>query len=231
MSPSYTHNMTSPQKQNVIVVGGGISGVTVAKGLSKKLDHSKFNLIVIEPRPHHIWLPSVARMVVTSDKEIAETAVFPFDRFFAKGKVVVERDRVVGIKEGKGEEAGELKLASGETLPYRGGYARRCLRASHFNTRVGLLALVLATGSKWSGPIDLPESEADLRQVVSQWRAKFKAAEDIVIVGGGAVGVELSGEIRDEYPVCRPPPTRRALIFKSVSRKRRSRLCTPGITC
>ena len=66
-----------------------------------------------------------------------------------------------------------------------------------------VLVLVLATGSKWSGPIDLPDDEADLRQFVSQWREKFRAAPDIVIVGGGAVGVELSGEIRDQYPVCR----------------------------
>ena len=63
------------------------------------------------------------------------------------------------------------------------------------------LALVLATGSKWSGPVDIPDSEADLRRFASQWREKFKAAEDIAIVGGGAVGVELSGEIRDQYPV------------------------------
>jgi NADH dehydrogenase FAD-containing subunit len=38
---------------------------------------------------------------------------------------------------------------------------------------------------------------------VSEWREKFSDAQDIVIVGGGAVGAELSGEIRDEYPVCR----------------------------
>ena len=62
-------------------------------------------------------------------------------------------------------------------------------------------ALVLATGSKWSGPTDLPDSGGDLRQFASQWRERFKAAPDVVIVGGGAVGVELSGEIRDEYPV------------------------------
>ena len=72
------------------------------------------------------------------------------------------------------------------------------------------LVLVLATGSKWSGPVDLPEGEADLRQFVSGWREKFRDAQDIVIVGGGAVGAELSGEIRDEYPVrhlgAAPPP-------------------------
>ncbi|KAF9645450.1 FAD/NAD(P)-binding domain-containing protein [Thelephora ganbajun] len=172
--------MTSIQKQNIVVVGGGISGITVAQGLSKKLDHSKYNLILIEPRSHHVWLPATARMVVTNDEKFAETAMFPFDRVFAKGKGVVKQDKVVSIKEGKEEVAGELELASGETLQYR--------------------VLVLATGSKWSGPVGLPDGEADLRQFVSQWREKFKAAEDIVIVGGGAVGVELSGEIRDEYP-------------------------------
>jgi len=223
--------MASAQKQNVVVVGGGISGVTVAQGLSRKLDHAKFNLIVIEPRPHHIWLPAAARMVVVTNDEIfAETAVLPFDRLFAKGKVVVKRDKVLSIKEGKGDEAGELKLASGEILMYRGEYPRpRCMPYS--NTSFVALALVLATGSKWSGPISLPESEADLRQVVSQWREKFKAAEDVVIVGGGAVGVELSGEIRDEYPVYRLSPMCRFLTFKSTFRKRRSRLYTLGITC
>ena len=68
-------------------------------------------------------------------------------------------------------------------------------------TFVVLIALVLATGSKWPGPINLPEGSADLGQFVAQWREKFRAAPDIVVVGGGAVGLELSGEIRDEYPV------------------------------
>ena len=223
--------MASAQKQNVVVIGGGISGVTVAQGLTKKLDHAKFNLIVIEPRPHHIWLPAVARMVVTSDKNFAKSAILPFDTLFPRGRVVVKRDKVLSIQEGKGGGAGELKLASGETLTYRGQYPRCRLRISYSNTRFVTPALVLATGSKWSGPIDLPESEAGLRQVASQWRERFEAAEDIIIVGGGAVGVELSGEIRDEYPVYRLSPMCRFPTLKSSFRKRRSRLYTLGITC
>lgn len=112
--------MASTQKQNVVVVGGGISGVTVAQGLSKALDHARYNLILIEPRPHHIWLPATVRMVVTNDEKFAETVTFPFDKVFAKGKGTVRRDKVVSIKEGKGDEQNELKLASGETLQYRG---------------------------------------------------------------------------------------------------------------
>ena len=128
-------------------------------------------------------------LMVTSDEEFAETALLPFDGLFAKDeKVVLKRDKVVSINE-EGEEGGELKLVSGETLRYRGEswYTRRPY--VHPDTKSAAPALVLATGSKWSGPIDLPDSEADLHQVVSKWHEKFKAAEDIVIVGGGAVGV------------------------------------------
>lgn len=48
---------------------------------------------------------------------------------------------------------------------------------------------MLATGSKWTGPIDFPETDADIRQFVSQWQQRFKSAEDVVIVGGGSVGI------------------------------------------
>jgi len=172
--------MTSTKKQNVVVVGGGISGVTVAQGLSAKLDHTKYNLILIETRSHHIWLPATLRMVVTGDERFGQTVTVPFDKVFAKGKGTIRQGQVKRIKEGEGVEPGELELTSGETLQYR--------------------ALVLATGSKWSGPINFPDLDADLRQFVAQWCEKFRAAADIVIVGGGAVGVELSGEIRDEHP-------------------------------
>lgn len=84
--------------------------------------------------------------------------------------------------------------------------------------------LVLATGSKWTGPIAYPDDDADIPQFVTGWQQRFKSAADVVIVGGGSVGigmwgiycrfsfcltlpnsVELAGELRDEYPVSAYP--------------------------
>jgi len=59
-------------------------------------------------------------MVVTSDEKFVETVVFPFDKGFAKGKGMVKQDKVVNTREGKGEEASQIELASGQTLQYRG---------------------------------------------------------------------------------------------------------------
>jgi apoptosis-inducing factor 2 len=48
---------------------------------------------------------------------------------------------------------------------------------------------VLATGSHWQGPLNFPDDKADFRKYVDTWREKFKAAKDITVVGGGAVGI------------------------------------------
>ena len=60
---------------------------------------------------------------------------------------------------------------------------------SRFSDLLDDIVLVLATGSKWTGPIDYPENDSDIRQFISQWQERFESAEDVVIVGGGAVGL------------------------------------------
>lgn len=93
----------SPTK-NVVVLGGGGAGVTVAQTLSKKLNHAECNLILVDMRPHMVWLPAGARMVVTHDEAFTDTvclsptnsqpavsnpvsqAVFPYDKVLPQGK-------------------------------------------------------------------------------------------------------------------------------------------------
>jgi len=63
--------------------------------------------------------------------------------------------------------------------------------------------LVIATGSggPFPGKCDSLEcSSSKLAQLYKDFTCEVQKAEDIVIVGGGAVGVEMSGEIRDSFP-------------------------------
>lgn len=64
---------TPTPAKNVVVLGGGCAGVTVAQSLSKKLDHAQYNLILVDMRPHTIWLPAGVRMVVTHDEAFTDT--------------------------------------------------------------------------------------------------------------------------------------------------------------
>lgn len=49
--------------------------------------------------------------------------------------------------------------------------------------------LVLATGSTWEGPLDLPVAKVDASEAVLAQRAQYRAAKSVLIVGGGAVGI------------------------------------------
>ena len=59
--------------------------------------------------------------------------------------------------------------------------------------RVEYAALVLGTGSSWTGTTDFPDADEDVREHIRSWRAAFSKASNVVIVGGGAVGI---GEYR-----------------------------------
>ena len=75
-SPPPSMSAPAPTK-NVIVLGGGGAGVTVAQTISKKLNHAQYNLVLVDQRPHMIWLPASARMVVTHDEEFKDTVRLP----------------------------------------------------------------------------------------------------------------------------------------------------------
>ncbi|KXN81876.1 Apoptosis-inducing factor 2 [Leucoagaricus sp. SymC.cos] len=60
--------------------------------------------------------------------------------------------------------------------------------------------LVVATGSQWEGFTGFPAETEKCMAHIETWRMKFKEANDIVIAGGGAVGLETAGELKDIYP-------------------------------
>ncbi|KAE9396962.1 FAD/NAD(P)-binding domain-containing protein [Gymnopus androsaceus JB14] len=60
--------------------------------------------------------------------------------------------------------------------------------------------LVLATGSIWPGPIAFPTERSAIEEHVKVQRKEFAKASDILLVGGGAFGIELAGELKDVFP-------------------------------
>ncbi|KLO11314.1 FAD/NAD(P)-binding domain-containing protein [Schizopora paradoxa] len=171
-------------KQNVVVLGGGGSGAHIARALSAKLDQSRFNLVLVTLADRYVHMPALVRLTVdTPDtKYLEENALISYDHLFIGGKGTVKVGKVVSIDRDEGQSSGVLKLEDGDTVPYA--------------------FLVVATGSKWEGPLsELNVSNTEgFKASLKAWRDKFAKANDIVIVGAGPVGLELSGELRDTYP-------------------------------
>ncbi|KAJ7438338.1 hypothetical protein FB451DRAFT_1152111 [Mycena latifolia] len=167
-------------RKSVVVVGGGSAGVNIARPLSSKLDATQYSLILINPRPYRVLLPATLRMVVSDVDNLGTTALVPFDKLFHGNNGTFLQDSVQSIHQTAGERKGVLTLGSGQQVPYD--------------------ILVLATGLSWEDPIAFPDSAEDVKSYVAASREKFAGAQSYLLVGGGAIGCELAGELKDIWP-------------------------------
>jgi NADH dehydrogenase FAD-containing subunit len=153
---------------NIVVVGAGSAGSRAAYQLTKKLDTTKFNIVVVDPRPYSILYPATARLVVSDRDNIKDKIFLPIESILkGKGRFVLgEVTKVEPGKEGGG--GGTVTVSNGETIAYR--------------------VLILSPGVSWDNPLGFPEASDGLDNYLASYRQAFKKAEKIVLVGAGAVG-------------------------------------------
>ncbi|KAG5635072.1 hypothetical protein H0H81_012541 [Sphagnurus paluster] len=164
--------------KNIVIVGGGAAGVNAAKVLSKTLDTSKYQLILINPLPYRIWLIATLRWSVTNDETLKKDITLPYDKIFANGNGKFVEGTVKSFQASK--EGGSVTLESGEVINYH--------------------VLLLSQGLSWNGPVAFPRNTTGVKEHIDTIHNQLSKAKHIVLVGGGAVGIELAGEIKDEWP-------------------------------
>lgn len=152
-------------RRSIVIVGGGAGGSRVAHVLSTKLDAEKFNLILIDARPDFLLLPATARAVVTNPDNLEKRVLVPLKDVFSKNNGTFIQAEVSGIE--KSEDGGYVVLSNEERIQYN--------------------ILVLSPGSRWSAPFAFPNNS--IRDNFYASRAKIEAAQNIVLVGAGAVGI------------------------------------------
>jgi NADH dehydrogenase FAD-containing subunit len=129
------------------------------------------DVVLVDPKDAFFHAVGALRAVV--DPEFLPQVFFPYDKLLTNGRVV--RDRAVRV------EPGRVTLASGEEL------------AADY--------IVLATGSGYPFPAksDLDGTEA-AQHKYRQAHADLRAAEHVLLLGAGPVGLEFAGEIKAVWP-------------------------------
>lgn len=147
-----------------------IGGGYAGFNLSRLLD-PHVEVTLIESRDAFVHNVAAIRAVV--EPELLERIVIPYDRLLRRGRVV--HGKAVTI------DADGVKLEDG----------------SHITAD----AVVVATGSQYAAPFK-PQSDAtaDFKAALKLVSAQIESADEIVIVGAGAVGVELAGEVKAARP-------------------------------
>ncbi|XP_033103863.1 apoptosis-inducing factor 2-like [Anneissia japonica] len=152
--------------KRVVVVGGGYGGATFAQMVK-----GKCQLTVIDPKEglHH----NMGALRACVEPGFAKKTFIPYEPTFGDGfkrgevKSINVQDKVVTMQSGQRYES----------VPYD--------------------YLVIATGSTGKFPCKVTKS-VDNKDIISKFdslKEEIHASTKIVIVGGGAAGVELAGEI------------------------------------
>jgi NADH dehydrogenase FAD-containing subunit len=156
------------ERQNIVIVGGGNAGISTFNALASHLDATASNLVLITPRPYFTHLPAALRLVVTSEGKLEDTTLMPFgDKHNGLNKQVIN-DKVTSIVDSD-TQGRYVVLENGKKIDFS--------------------VLVLTPGSIWEGPINFPDNKEEHLEWINAWRQKFGKANDIVLVGGGAVGL------------------------------------------
>ena len=188
-------------RSEIVIVGGGAGGLELACKLGRKLGPGK--VMLVDSRLYHVWKPSlheVAAGTLDIHQEGLSYQMLAHDRgfTFVYGEMTgldapSRRITVAAVAAGDGEEVlpersigyGSLVMAVGSTSNYFGVPGARentiSLNATEDAERFRLRLLRL-----------LAQAEQN-----KEGAADGRSGLDIVIIGGGATGVELAAELRE----------------------------------
>ena len=128
------------------------------------------DVVLVEPR--EAFVHNVGAPRALADPALLNSLILPYDRLLARGTVV--RDRAVAI--------------AGTAVTLAGG------------SRIEGDIVVIATGSRHAPMLKAGDDVAGFAEAVRTTHRQIAAARSIAIVGAGAVGVELAGEIMAAQP-------------------------------
>ena len=180
-------NIPSTNKKRVVIVGGGFGGLKLANKLKK----SDFQVVLIDKNNYHQFQPLLYQ-VASSGLEPSSIS-FPFRKLFqrrknfyfrmAEVKAVIPADNKIETSIGV-LHYDYLVLAAGTTTNYFGNdhVMERSLPMKSIEEALGMRNVLLSNFERALTTTDLVERQALL---------------NVVVVGGGATGVEVSGVLSE----------------------------------
>jgi len=192
--------LQTPSLHPIVIAGGGAGGLELASRLGRRFGPER--IILVDQSPFHVWKPSLHE-VAAGTLDIHQEGL-SYAMLARIGGFTFVPGRITGVD----REARELRLdawrdAQGEVI-----LDERVQPYGQLVMAVGSLGHFFGTPGAREHALALDTTEAAesfrlalLKAVVRVESAQRQRAEDrqvhLVIVGGGATGVELAAELRD----------------------------------
>mmetsp|Transcript_12242 Transcript_12242/g.18775 ORF Transcript_12242/g.18775 Transcript_12242/m.18775 type:complete len:435 (-) Transcript_12242:217-1521(-) len=161
-------------KKSVVIVGGSFSGLAALHELES---YGQFEVILIDQREYFEYTPGVLRLFCDPRlfEKMARSLKPPTNGRVLHGKVIDIKNNKISYVSAGGE-------------------------STH---TIGFDYVITATGSTYAHPITASLEESTLGDRQKSWinaHKELQSSKRIIVLGGGAVGVELAAEIVDYFP-------------------------------
>lgn len=167
---------SADKPRNIVIVGANFAGYHAARIIAMDLPaDSPYQVVVIEPNSHFNFTWVLPRFCVAEGHE--HKAFIPYGPHLGGAPAKWIRDHVAEV----GRET--VVLGSGEEVPYEFlVIATGCGAGDGLPTRVGATEKVEGTG------------------LLKEIQRRVKSADRLLVIGGGAAGVELAADAKSLYP-------------------------------
>ncbi|WP_028602499.1 NAD(P)/FAD-dependent oxidoreductase [Ottowia thiooxydans] len=191
--------MKDVENERVVIVGGGAGGLELACKLGRKL--GKGRVVLVERDLNHIWKPTlheVAAGTLDMNQEGLSYSMLAYENNFTF---------VYGAFSAIDHETNEVVVSASEAMGGRVVYPERRVKFSKLCIAVGSTSNYYNTPGAAENTISLnATSDAErfrvamMNQMIRAEQSKSEGglgAVEVVIIGGGATGVELAAELRE----------------------------------
>jgi len=174
----FSDSKQDQRPRNIVIAGASFAGYHAARLIVAALPpDSPFRVVIIEPNSHFNFIWILPRLCVVKGHE--HKAFIPYGPHLeGAAEVRWVRDRVVSVS-----DSSTVVIASGEEVPFE--------------------FLVLATGS--GAGDELPsrvgvQGKTEGMRRLRAMQTRIEGAARVLVVGGGAAGVELATDVKGLYP-------------------------------
>ncbi|ABN66427.2 predicted protein [Scheffersomyces stipitis CBS 6054] len=197
-------------KTNILIVGGAYAGLAAINQFRKRLDSNfsdsndkKISLTLVEPRAGFLNILGIPKCIV--NPEFARNQYITFERFpylqFDKVYSIDKKMQQQLQEERTKPQPFELDFIHGKINYLDEKSATFTLTGGKEKSKIDFDYVILASGRsrQWPSTPNAFNIEYFMKEM-NDTHKKISESNTISIIGAGAVGIELAGEIKAEFP-------------------------------